>query len=154
MLGKVYRAVLKLRRIFVTHPVRLGQLVSERRREVAYLNAVLLGGLLSLALSCDSVGRQLCALSFKKIGYFNPERKRAFVNEGEGEICLALFVKPVVFGRHFGLFSHFFLGPAHYPAHFLYTRRNLGKLCQCRLNTHFFCSFFRKIKKTRLKVKP
>ena len=49
-------------------------------------------GFAALARSCNGEGGQVGALALKKLGYFNAEGKRAFVNKGKGKVLFAAFV--------------------------------------------------------------
>ena len=119
MLRCVDRTVLKRFVVFVFDPIRLAELVSEKRSEVFDLDAVLSCRLAAPSFSRDRIGREVRARASEQIGKFDPERERAFVNERERKILLSRFVRFVLVNGDLRflrqLFDRHFLDLAHLP---------------------------------------
>ena len=139
MAGQVNRPVLQRLAVGIPHPVGLGQLFAEERREVPDFNAVLPGSLLPLPPPGDGVGRKVRALPLQQVGDADAEGQRTFMDKGKGKIPGAALIKPVLLRADLGPPGHLLRRQARDLAHLPDALRDLRKLfgincCHCILS--------------------
>ena len=125
MVGKVDRLILLLLKIRGGDDERLGELVLEARGLVQVLEtgAALDGQ--ALPRTGERVAAQMRVLTRQDLDDVDAELLGAFVEEGEGQILLAGFLRSVFGKAASGRISHFLLGDVHILAKGANTPRDL-----------------------------
>ena len=135
--------ILLLGAVAVADEVRLRDLVAKARREVADLDAALLHHDLPLAAARDGVGRELRRPALQDRRGVNAEDDGAFMEEGEGEIAVAVFVGGVLLRRGVRPLGHLLDGEACDLAHIPDTFCDGGDggiVCRCLHSQALFFS--------------